>query len=83
MSTATLQSRKKLIDIKEDTFRTLSIMAVQQGTNLKNFIETLLENAASNYDEERLYSYLSEKDPEGKQPLDGEEQDKFETWLGV
>lgn len=83
MNTATITSKKKIIDIKEDTFKTLSIMAVQYGTNLKNFIESLLDNVADNYDDEKLYAYLSKNDAEGKKPLDAHEQERFENWLGV
>ncbi len=81
MITATLQSKKKLIDLKEDTFKALSIMAVQQGTTLKSFIESILDKAASNYDDACLYEFLSENDPEGKQPLSAKEKDDFEKWL--
>lgn len=37
--TIVLQNKREIIDLKGDTFRTLSIMAAEQGTNLKNFIE--------------------------------------------
>jgi len=79
----TAPSKKKIIDLKEETFKTLSIMAVQRGTNLKNFIESLLENVANNYDDERLYTYLSENDKDGGKPLSVHEQNDFENWLGV
>lgn len=83
MITATLQSKKKLIDIKEDTFKALSSMAVQQGTNLKNFIESILDKVAVDYDDTQLYEYLSKTDLEGKQPLSSKEKKDFENWLGV
>ncbi len=36
MSTATMPpTKRKIIDLNEDTFKTLSIMAIQKGTNLK------------------------------------------------
>lgn len=83
MATATLQSKKKLIDLKEDTFKALSIMAVQHGTNLKSFIESVLDKVADEYDDALLYEYLSKTEPKGKQPLGQKEKYDFESWLGV
>ncbi len=51
MATTVLQSKKITIDLSEDTFRWLSIMAANRGTNLKSLIEVLLEKAAEAYDE--------------------------------
>ena len=51
MATTELQSKKITIDLSEDTFRWLSIMAANRGTNLKSLIEVLLEKAAEAYDE--------------------------------
>ncbi len=35
---ATVTYKKKIIDLKEDTFKALSVMAARQGTNLKKLI---------------------------------------------
>ena len=51
MATTALQSKKITIDLSEDTFRWLSIMAANRVTNLKSLIEVLLEKAAEAYDE--------------------------------
>ena len=60
MSTITAPtSKRKIIDLKEDTFKTLSIMAVQKGTNLKKYIEDLLNDIADNYEDAKLYAQLS------------------------
>lgn len=83
MITATVPSRKKLIDLKDETFKALSVMAVQRGTNLKNFIETILDRVADDYDDALQYQTLSKTDPDGKQPLTPSEQSDFENWLGV
>lgn len=53
MATTTLQSKRIIIDLSEDTFRSLSIMAANKGTNLKNLIEGLLDKAAEAYDENK------------------------------
>lgn len=80
---ATITHKKKLIDIKDDTFQTLSIMAVRQGTNLKRLIENLLDRVAEEYDDAEAYTYLSEHYPEGKVMLDKKERSDFMNWLGV
>lgn len=83
MQTATIPSRKKLISLKEDTFKSLSIMAIQHGTNLKHFIETLLDRVASDGDDARLYEYLTQTDPEGNVMLGAKEKEDFERRLNV
>ncbi len=80
----TLTSRKKLIDINGDTFRTLSVMAAENGTNLKKFIENILDAVATNHnDENSLYSRLLRTDPDGQVPATETETKEFEAWLGV
>ena len=75
--------RRKVIDIPEQTFRTLSVRAAASGTNLKAFIEKMLVDYAENTDDSHLYSYLCEKRPEGTEMLDEREAKSFEDWLGV
>ena len=42
MSTVSVTpSKRKIIDLKDETFKTLSIMAIQKGTNLKVSIQPL------------------------------------------
>lgn len=72
--------RRKVIDIPEQTFRTLSVRAAASGTNLKAFIEKML---VDNADDSHLYAYLCEKRPEGKDMLNEEETRSFEDWLGL
>lgn len=84
MSTATITpSKRKIIDLKEDTFKTLSIMAIQKGTNLKNYIEEVLNELAEDYEDAKLYAKLSKEQPEGNVMLNEKEQSEFEKWLGV
>lgn len=82
MSTATA-SKRKIIDLNEDTFKTLSIMAIQKGTNLKNYIEEVLNELAEDYEDAKLYAKLSKEQPEGNVMLDENEQTEFEKWLGI
>ena len=75
--------RRKVIDIPEQTFRTLSVRAAASGTNLKAFIEKMLVDYADSADDSHLYAYLCEKRPEGKDMLNEEETKSFEDWLGL
>ena len=84
MKTSTLTpSKRKIINLGEPTFKTLSIMAIENGTNLKNYIEKLLSDIADNYEDARLYAKLSKERPEGHVMLDAQEKTDFENWLGV
>lgn len=69
---ATITHKKKIIDLKEDTFKALSVMAARQGTNLKRLIENLLDKMAEEYDESEAYRYLSENHPDRKVMLENE-----------
>ena len=80
---ATVTHRRKIIDLKEDTFKALSVMAARQGTNLKKLIENLLDKTAEEYDDSEAYRYLSENYPDGKIKLHGKERKDFMDWLGV
>ena len=61
MSTVSVTpSKRKIIDLKDDTFKTLSIMAIQKGTNLKNYIEDILNGIAEDYEDAKLYAKWQE-----------------------
>ena len=49
-------SKRKIINLDETTFKTLSIMAIEEGTNLKNYIEKLLSDIADTYEDSKLYA---------------------------
>ena len=84
MSSATLTpSQRKIIDLNEDTFKTLSIMAIQKGTNLKKYIEDVLNELAENYEDAKLYAKLSKENPDGNIMLNEQEKADLENWLGV
>ena len=84
MKTETLTpSKRKIINLDESTFKTLSIMAIENGTNLQNYIERLLSDIADNYEDARLYAKLSKERPEGHVMLNEQEKAEFEDWLGV
>ncbi len=84
MSSATLTpSKRKIIDLNEDTFKTLSFMAIQKGTNLKKYIEDVLNELAENYEDAKLYAKLSKENPDGNIMLNEQEKADLENWLGV
>ena len=84
MSSATLTpSKRNIIDLNEDTFKTLSIMAIQKGTNLKKYIEDVLNELAENYEDAKLYAKLSKENPDGNIMLNEQEKADLENWLGV
>lgn len=84
MSSVTLTpSKRKIIDLNEDTFKTLSIMAIQKGTNLKKYIEDVLNELAENYEDAKLYAKLSKENSDGNIMLNEQEKADFENWLGV
>lgn len=76
-------TKRKIIDLDDNTFKTLSIMAIQNGTNLKKYIETLLNEIAEDYEDAKIYARLSEERPEGHIMLNEQEKADFEKWLGV
>ena len=83
MSTATVHTRRKNIDIREDVYRFLSIKAAASGTNLKKYIESLLEKEVEDMDEAATYQYLCNTRPDGGIALTEEESADFENWLEI
>jgi hypothetical protein len=73
--------RRKIIDIPEDTFRNLSILAAQEGKSLKSYIEGILISQARYLSDEEIYQVLIAAEPDGKIPATKEEQSEFEKWL--
>ena len=75
--------RRKIIDIKPETFRGLSVIAASRGTNLKHFIETSLDEIVEAYDDAAVYKYLCQTDPEGFEMASEEEKSSFLKELGL
>jgi hypothetical protein len=83
MSVLSLKKKKrKIIDLPEDTFRALSILASANGKNLKSYIETILDNEAKILKEEQIYKVFL-TDPDALEIVSTEEKLSFENWLGV
>lgn len=83
METAVLPRKRKVIDLNGNTFRSLSVLAASKGTNLKNFIEGILDCVAEDYDDNNIYAWLVKNRPEGQVKLNEKEKKDFETWLGI
>lgn len=81
MNTTVIPTRRKNIDIREDVFHFLSIKAAASGTNLKKYIENLLEHDVQDMDDAATYQYLLENRPDGNVALDEKETKDFENWL--
>lgn len=82
-ASASSDSHRKLIDIPEDVFRTLSLKAAAMGTSLKRLIEEILIREAEDMDDAEVYKYLVATRPDGKVMLSDEEQDEFERKMGL
>lgn len=83
MGTVLANIKRKNIDIKAETFRTLSIRAAEQGTNLKKYIETLLDKMAEEEEDLLLYNKYVKNDSECREFLNKEEQTAFEKEIGL
>ena len=83
MNNTVVHTRRKNIDIREDVYRFLSIKAAASGTNLKNYIESLLEKEVEDMDEAATYQDLCNVRPDGDVELTEEETKDFENWLGI
>ena len=83
MNNAAVPTKRKNIDIREDVYRFLSIKAAASGTNLKNYIEALLEKEVADMNEPATYQYLCTVRPDGDVELSEEETKDFENWLGL
>lgn len=89
MNTTSVQSKsqqpshRKLIDIPEDVFRTLSVKAAAMGLNLKKYIEQLLVEEAAEMDDAEVYRYLVSTRPEGQVMISEDEKDDFMRRHGI
>ena len=75
--------KRKIIDIRPETFRGLSVLAASRGTNLKKFIENSLDEIVEAYDDAAVYKYLCQTDPEGLEMVSEKEKEEFEQSLGL
>jgi hypothetical protein len=80
--TTTPVKKRKNIDLSEETFRSLSVLAAANGKNLKTYIENILEEEAKLMEEEEVYRILL-NNPETQEIILPDEKANFEDWLGV
>jgi len=79
METIPVTRFRKNIDLKYDTKQTLSLQAVQNGMNLKSYIELMLDRLAE-IEEDKILAMLSNI-PDAQTALSGEELKAFEYEL--
>lgn len=83
MDTITVPIKKrKNIDLPENTFRALSVLAAANGKNLKSYIENILNEEAKLLEEEEVYHVLL-KNHETQEIISKEEKATLEDWLGL
>ena len=68
---------------EKDGNNSLSVAAARKGTNLKRYIEELLDKAAEDCNDVEMYEYLLKVAPEGKERVSEQEKLEFEDWLGL
>ncbi|MDR1156420.1 MAG: hypothetical protein LBL04_17080 [Bacteroidales bacterium] len=78
-----IKSKRKNIDIRPETFRMFSIKAAEQGTNLKRYIESLLDSKVDEEEDLLLYNAHVKDNPECWEFLDDTEQTAFEKEIGL
>lgn len=81
-SISIVNKKRKNIDLTEDTFRSLSVLASANGKNLKAYIESVLNDEAQMLYEEQVYREFL-KDPDSQEVVSSDEKESFENWLGV
>jgi hypothetical protein len=83
MSTKDLsRMKRKNIDLSEEDFRALSVMAAANGQNLKAYIEVLLAKEAKMLQEEAVFMELL-KTTEARSAVKPEERKRFEEKNGL
>lgn len=83
MTTATRTSKRKVFNLKEDTYNALAAMAARRGDTFNVFVSKVLDDIVEDYEDRLMYEQLLETDPEGKIKLSEAEKKDFESWLGV
>jgi|WetSurMetagenome_2_1015567.scaffolds.fasta_scaffold775307_2 hypothetical protein len=74
--------KRKNVDLTQEDFRALSIMAAANGQNLKSFIEDLLAREAKKLQEEPVFMELL-KATEVKEVIPPDEKKRFEEKQGL
>jgi len=79
MEAVSVMRFRKKIDLKHDIKQALSLQAIQNGMNLKSYIELLLDNFAE-MEEDKVLAMLSNI-PEAQTALSSEALTEFESEL--
>lgn len=78
-----LEKKRKIIDLDVNTMKILGVVAVQEGTSLKGYIEKKLKSLAEDLNEAKEYALLLKEIPTGNVIASEKEQKEFEEFLGL
>lgn len=69
------RTQKKLIDLPVEVCRGIAVYAAEMGMSAKKLIEKLVMDSYEDLDDNKVYAYLLEHDPDGSVMLTDEEQE--------
>ncbi len=78
-----VKTKRKVIDIKPDTYQGLTVIAAKRGIDLKHLIEISLDELVDTYDDSVLYGHLKQVDPDGMELVSTEDKLEFEKRIGL
>ena len=77
MNTAVTLKTQKLIERPNDVCRRLSIHAASMGTSVKKLIENMVIESLSEYDDDSIYRWLCQTQPEGGEMISEDRQEEL------
>ena len=75
------EKTRKIIDLPNDICRRLAVQAAAMGTSVKKLIESMVITCIEDTDDEAIYAYLCQTQPDGNVMLSDEEAAELEEWL--
>ncbi len=72
---------RKIIDLPNDICRRLAVQAAAMGTSVKKLIESMVISSIQDTDDEAIYAYLTQTQPDGNVMLSDEEMAETMEWL--
>ncbi len=70
------EKTRKIIDLPNDICRRLAVQAAAMGTSVKKLIESMVITCIEDTDDEAIYAYLCQTQPDGNVMLSDEEAEK-------
>ncbi|WP_300935795.1 hypothetical protein [uncultured Muribaculum sp.] len=75
------EKTRKIIDLPNDICRRLAVQAAAMDTSVKKLIESMVITCIEDTDDEAIYAYLCQTQPDGNVMISDEEAEEFEEWL--